>query len=86
MFTKPIVVFRGENVAYDFIKGILKEYEYCKKVMKKYFNKNLIISQEEKHLSQQSSSSWIYEKLIDGDEEKVRDHCQVTRKFKGATH
>ena len=25
-FTKPIVVFRGENAAYDFIKAILKEY------------------------------------------------------------
>ena len=39
-FTKPIVVFRGENAAYEFIKAILKEYEYCKKVMKKHFNKN----------------------------------------------
>ena len=28
-FTKSIVVFRGENAAYEFIKAILKEYEYC---------------------------------------------------------
>ena len=34
-FSKPIVVFGGENAAYKFIKVILKEYEYCKKVMKK---------------------------------------------------
>ena len=27
-FTKPIVVFRGENAAYEFIKAIFKEYEY----------------------------------------------------------
>ena len=46
-FTKPIVVFRGENAAYEFIKAIFKEYQYCKKVMKKYFNKNLIISEKE---------------------------------------
>ena len=45
--TKPIVVFRGENAAYEFIEAILKEYEYCKKVMKKHFNKNLIMSEEE---------------------------------------
>ena len=32
-FTKPIVVFKGENAAYKFIEAILKEY--CKKVMKK---------------------------------------------------
>ena len=54
-FTKPIVVFRGENAAYEFIKSILKEYQYCKKVMKKYFNKNLIMSQEEEEF--QSSNT-----------------------------
>ena len=43
-FTKPIVVYRGENAAYEFIKAILKEYKYCKKVMNKHFNKNLIMS------------------------------------------
>ena len=77
-FTKPIVVYRGENAAYEFIKAILKEYKYCKKVMNKHFNKNLIMSEEEEHLFQQSNSCWICRKLIDNDEEKVRDHCQVT--------
>ena len=42
-----MVVFRGENAAYKFIETIPKEYEYCKKVMKKHFNKNLIMSKEE---------------------------------------
>ena len=28
-FSKPIVAFRIENAAYEFIKAILKEY-YCK--------------------------------------------------------
>ena len=46
-FTKPIVVFRGEIAAYEFIEVIVKECEYCKKVMKKRFNKNLIVSEEE---------------------------------------
>ena len=43
-FTKPIVVFRGENAAYELIEAILKKYQYCKKVMKKHFNHNLIMS------------------------------------------
>ena len=30
-FSKPIVIFRGKNAAYEFIKVILKEYKYCKK-------------------------------------------------------
>ena len=85
-FTKPIVVFRGENAAYEFIKAILKEFEYCKKVMKKHFNKNLIMSEEEEHLFQQSNSCWICKKLTDNDDEKVRDHCHVTGKFRGEAH
>ena len=28
----------------------------------------------------------ICKKLIDNDEEKVRDHCYVTGKFRGAAH
>ena len=36
-FSTPIVVFRGRNAAFKFIEAILKECEYCKKVMKKTF-------------------------------------------------
>ena len=28
-FSKPIIIYRGENAACEFIKAILKEYEYC---------------------------------------------------------
>ena len=80
------LLFRGENAAYELIKAILKEYKYCRKVMNKHFNKNLIMSEEEEHLFQQSNSCWICKKLIDNDEEKVRDHCHVTGKFRGAAH
>ena len=40
-----------ENAAYKFIEDILEEYEYCKKVMKKYFNKNLILTEKEEENS-----------------------------------
>ena len=54
--------------------------------MNKHFNKNLIMSEEEEHLFQQSNSCWICKKVFDNDEEKVRDHCHVTGKFRGAAH
>ena len=84
-FNKPIVVFRSEKTAYELIKAIFKKYQYCKKVMKKHFNKNLIMSEEEEQF-QSSNTCWICEKLIDDDDEKVRDHCHVTGKFRGAAH
>ena len=61
-------------------------YKYCKKVMNKHFNKNLIISEEEEHLLQQSNSCRICKILVDNDEEKVRDHCHITGKFRGPVH
>ena len=39
-FSNPIVLYWGKNTAYKFIEAILKEYEYCKTVMKKDFHKN----------------------------------------------
>ena len=30
------IICRGENAAYEFIKAILEEYKYCKKIMKKH--------------------------------------------------
>ena len=50
------------------------------------FTKNLIMTQEEEHLFQESNNSWICKKLIDNDDEKVKDHCNVTGKFRGASH
>ena len=85
-FTKPIVVYRGENATYEFIKVILKEYKYCRKVMNKHFTKNLITSEEEEHLFQQSNSCLICKNLIDDHDEKIRDHCHVADKFRGAAH
>ena len=35
---------------------------------------------------QSSKMCWICEKLIKNDDEKVRDYCHVTRKFRGAAH
>ena len=53
--------------------------------MKKHFNKNLVMSEEEEQF-QSSNTCWIYEKLIDNDDEKVRDHFYITGKLSGAAH
>ena len=53
--------------------------------MKKHFNKNLIITEEEEEF-QLSNTCRICKKLIDNDDEKVIDHCHVTGRFRGAAH
>ena len=83
-FTKPTIIYRGENATYEFIKAILEEYQYFKKVIEEYFNKNLIMTEEEKLF--QKSNCWICKIFFNNDEEKVRDHCHATGKFRGAAH
>ena len=68
-YSKSILVYRGVNAAYKFIKSILKEHKYCKKIMKDQFNKNLVMTEGE-HLD--------CKKIIDNKDEKVRDHCRIT--------
>ena len=55
--------------------------------MKKHFDKNLIMSDEEEQQQLHSSNTfWICKKLINNDDEKVRDHCHITGKFRDAAH
>ena len=80
---KNLFFTKKKNVVYKFIKAILEEYEYCKKMIKKHFNKNLIISAEEERF-QLTNSCWIYDKLFNVEDDKVRDHCHITGKYRGA--
>ena len=54
-------------------------------MIKKHFNKNLIMSSEEERF-QSSNICWICDKLFDVGNDKVRVHCQMTGKYRGAAH
>ena len=71
------MLYKRKNTISRFIKAILKEYDYCKKVIKKHFNKNLIMSTKEEERLQLSFSCWICNKLFDVGDDKVRDHCPI---------
>ena len=78
-FCKKVVLYRGKNAVYRFIK----DYDYCKKMIKKHFNKNLVMSaEEEEERFQLSSSCWICDKLFDVGDDKVKDHCHITGKYR----
>ena len=79
---KQIVLNRGKKVVYKFTKKILEEYDYCKKVIKKHFNKNLVTSTEEEERFQLSNKCWICDNLFD----VIRHHCHVTRKYRGSAN
>ena len=85
-FSKDIVLYRGKNAIFKFIQSIYREYSYCRGVMKKYFDKNLIMSVDEEEEFEKCNICWICGGLIKNDNDKVRDHCHITGKYKGAAH
>ena len=44
------------------------------------------MTEKEEEQFQSNNTCWICEKTIKNDNEKVRDHCHVTGKVRGATH
>ena len=85
-FSKVVVMYKGKNAAYKFIEAVLEEYDYCKRIMKNHFNKNLVMSVDEEERSQLANSCWICKKLFNAGDEKVRDCCHVTGKYRAAAH
>ena len=56
----------------NLLKQFLKSMNTVKEIIKKHFNKNLIMSEKEEQQQLQSSNiCWICERLIDDDDEKV---------------
>ena len=44
---KELCFIEKKNAIHKFIEAILKGYDYCKKIVKKHFNKNLVMSAED---------------------------------------
>ena len=54
-FNKPLVLYRGKSAIHRFIKEVLQEYDYCKNIIKKHCNKNLVISAKDEQRFQSSN-------------------------------
>ena len=85
-FTKDVVIYRGKDCVNKFVDAISNEYEYCKGVMRDYFNKKLIMSMEEEEIFQKANKCWNCGKLFELIDEKVRDYCHIRGEFRGAAH
>ena len=85
-FSKKVILYRGKNAFYRFIEAILKERSYCQKIIKNHFNKNFVMSAEDKERFQLSTICWICDKLFDAGDDKVVDHGHITGKCRGSVH
>ena len=74
-FSKPFKSYLGEDVVYNFM---IEASKYCSHVMKKHFNKELVMTKEDNDDFDNSTKCCICDNdYIDGDV-KARDHCHIT--------
>ena len=85
-YNKPIQTYRGENAVYKFMEKMLEEVEYCKAVIKKQFNKPLVMTKDDEQCFKTMDGCHICGEKYDDKDVRVRDHCHITGKFGGSAH
>ena len=86
-FTSPSNIFKGKNCINEFTTWVLDKEKWTKQITEEYFNKELIMSNQDEKIYKNSHICWICKDELNTD--KVRDHwdhCHVTGKFRGASH
>ena len=85
-YSQPLKIYRGEKAVYTFLEYMLDEVKYCKKVMKKEFNKPLKMTKEDEKKFQKAEECHICNKKYTNQDIRVRDHCHITGKYRGSAH
>ena len=85
-YTKTVQIYRGEKAVYKFMEKMLEEVDYCKKVIRKKFNKPLKMTKYDEEEFQKAKTCHICDKQYTDDDIRVRDHCHITGKYRGSAH
>ena len=85
-FSKPFKTYLGEDAIYNFINNMIEESKYCSEVIKKHFNKELVMTREDKENLKNSTKRLISDNDYVDNDVKVRDHCHMTGKYRGSLH
>ena len=65
-FSKPFKTYLGKDAVYNFISSMIEESKYCSDVMKKHFNKELVMTKDEDF--ENSTKCWICDNdYVDND-------------------
>ena len=84
--SKRSKIYRGKGAIYKFMENMLEEVEYCKKMVKRHFNKNLKMTDEDMDDFNRSNKCYICnEKYVEGVK-PIKDHCRITGSYLGSAH
>ena len=85
-FRRLFKTYLGQDEVCNFINSMIEESKYCSEVMKKYFNKERVMTKEDDEDFKNCAKFWICDNNYIDTDAKVRDHCHVTGKYRGSAH
>ena len=88
-YSKPEVIYRGENVVEKFIQHLFKEVKDCQKVISEKAKKRLVMTASDEEDTQKTKKCWICQRQYKPEEKEnipVREHCDITGKYRGSAH
>ena len=85
-FSRPIQLYRGKNAVYKFLEAMLEEVDYCEKTKNEHFNQPMDLTNKDEENFQAAAKCHICKKDFSEKDKRVRDHCHVTGKYRGAAH
>ena len=88
-YSKPEVLYRGENVVQKFYQNLTEEVKYCQKIITERAKRRLVMSASEEKDFRNAKKCWICQRQYKPDEGEnipVRDHCHITGKYRGSAH
>ena len=78
------VIFKRDDCINEFIWWVINQNKRIKEIITNHFNKELIMTTQDEEIYNNSQICWICNEELNTD--KVRDHCHITGKFRGAAH
>ena len=88
-YSKPEVLYRGENVVQKFYQNLTEEVKYCQKIITERAKRRLVMTKKDEEDFQKAKKCWICQREYKADEVEnipVRDHCHITGKYRGSAH
>ena len=79
-FSKSFKSYLREDAVYNFTNNMIEESKYCPDIMKKHFNKELVMTKRDNEEFNNSNKGSICDHVYGEGDVKLRDHCHITGK------
>ena len=83
-FSKPFKTYLGKDAVYNFINSRIEESKCCNEVMKKCFNRELVMTKEDNEDFKSSTKCWICDNDYIDTDVKVTDHYHITGRYRSS--